>query len=71
MLFRLFISALLAIAPMTAFAQSTLPTVAIKCWTIQSTTLTLAIVTAGINLVPATTAPSGTVVQIIAIPPTQ
>lgn len=44
---------------------------AIKCWTIQSTTLTLAIVTAGLNLVPATTAAAGTVVQVIALPPTQ
>lgn len=49
----------------------TTTTVAIKCWSLQTTTLSLAIVTAGLNLVPATTAPAGTVVQVIAIPPTQ
>lgn len=52
-------------------ATPTTTAASIKCWTIQTTSLTLAIVTAGLNLVPATTATAGTVVQIIAIPPTQ
>jgi hypothetical protein len=52
-------------------ATPTTTTASIKCWTIQTTTLTLALITAGLNLVPATTAPSGTVVQIVALPPTQ
>lgn len=43
----------------------------IRCWIVQTTTLSLAIVTTGLNLAPATAAPDGTVVQIIAIPPTQ
>lgn len=43
----------------------------IKCWITQTTALSLAIVTAGLSLSPAATAPAGTVVQIIALPPTQ
>lgn len=74
-------SPMIVITPVnTAAAQpmscntTALPTataVSIKCWIVQNTLLSLAIVTAGINIVPAVTAPSGTVVQITAIPPTQ
>lgn len=52
-------------------ATPTTTTAAIKCWTIQTTLLTLAIVTTGLTLAPAATAPAGTVVQVIAIPNTQ
>lgn len=52
-------------------ATPTLTGASIKCWVMQTTTLTLGIVTAGLSLIPATTAPASTVVQIIAIPPTQ
>ena len=52
-------------------ATPTTTAVAIKCWTIQTTLLSLAIVTTGLTLAPAATAPAGTVVQVIAIPPTQ
>lgn len=52
-------------------ATPTTATVAIKCWIDQTTTLSLAIVTTGLNLTPATPAPAGTVVQILAIPATQ
>lgn len=52
-------------------ATPTTTAAAIKCWIVQTTTLSLAIVTAGLSLAPATPAPAGTVVQIIALPPTQ
>jgi hypothetical protein len=52
-------------------AAPTASSASIKCWIIQTTTLSLAIVTTGLNLAPATTAPAGTVVQLIALPPTQ
>lgn len=45
--------------------------VTFKCWIMQTTTLSLAIVTTGLVLAPATAAPTGTVVQVIALPPTQ
>lgn len=52
-------------------ATPTTTAVSIKCWTIQTTLLSLAIVTTGLTLAPAATAPAGTVVQVIAIPNTQ
>lgn len=52
-------------------ASPTTTGAAIKCWTEQTTTLSLAIVTSGLTLAPAVTAPAGTVIQIVAIPPTQ
>lgn len=55
----------------TTTATPTTTAVSIKCWIVQTTALSLAIVTTGLTLAPAITAPSGTVVQIIAIPPTQ
>jgi hypothetical protein len=42
-----------------------------KCWILQTTTLSLAIVTAGLNLAPAMVAPNGTVVQVTGLPVTQ
>lgn len=52
-------------------ATPTATSVSIKCWTIQTTLLSLAIITAGLNLVPATTAPAGTNIQVIALQPSQ
>lgn len=52
-------------------ATPTTTSVAVKCWVVQTTTLSLAIVTTGLTLSPAQTAPAGTVVQATGIPPTQ
>lgn len=49
----------------------TTTSVSIKCWTLQTTTLSLAIVTTGLNLAPASTSAAGTIVQAIAIPLSQ
>lgn len=52
-------------------ASPTTTSVSIKCWTLQTTTLSLAIVTTGLNLAPASTSAAGVVVQAIAIPLSQ
>ena len=52
-------------------ATPTTTTVSIKCWVIQTTLLNLSIITAGLNLVPATTASAGTVIQVIALQTSQ
>lgn len=52
-------------------ALPTTTTFAGQCWTSQTTTLNLSIITAGLNLNPFAAAASGIPVQVIAIPPTQ
>lgn len=52
-------------------ATPTTTDVAIKCWIVQTTTLSLAIITTGLSLAPATPAPAGTAILLLAIPPTQ
>lgn len=52
-------------------ATPTTTTYAAKCWILQTTTLSLAIVTAGLNLAPAAVAPNGTVIQVTGLPVTQ
>lgn len=49
----------------------TTTTFAGRCYSAQTTTLNLSIVTVGLSLNPVTTTPAGVSVQVIALPPTQ
>lgn len=51
-------------------AAATATTASIRCYITQNTVLTLALVTTGLSLIPATAAPTGTVVQITLLPKT-
>lgn len=52
-------------------AVPTATSASIRCWTSQTTSLTLPIVTAGLTLAPNVAAAPGTVVQVTALPATQ
>ncbi len=52
-------------------AMPTITTFQGRCYSAQTTTLNLGIVTAGLSLNPVTTTPAGVSVQVIALPPTQ
>lgn len=62
-----------AVAPVVCnlTAVPTTTTVSLKCWTSQTTLLSLSIVTTGLTLNPFAQAVAGTQIQIIALPPTQ